>query len=185
MVNEVKDGDFPAVPPSLPSALLHGYDELPGGISKSDFVGKFLKQRRSEDTGGDQWDYPNSEIDDFVAVVEGTDKDGNPIKTAIKTTIKLGPGILIDRFGADDTRYFAPVGTPYAMRSLPPCVLNLNYSVFRVLQPLEVDAGPIEPGFLQPGLGTQYVAKKGASELIKDKVIVKLSEDEVRKLYQK
>ena len=52
MVNEVKDGDFPAVPPSLPSALLHGYDELPGGISKSDFVGKFLKQRRSEDTGG-------------------------------------------------------------------------------------------------------------------------------------
>lgn len=59
------------------------------------------------------------------------------------------------RFGFGDTAYFAPLGTPYAMRSLPPSVLFLPYTVFRVLRLLVVDAGPAEPGFGQPGLETQ------------------------------
>lgn len=131
---------------------------------------------QSSHASQDNWLYPNSTIQSFVA-----DKNGH----AIKTTIKLGPGTLIDRFGGDDTAYFAPLGTPYAMRSLPPCVLNMNYSVFRVLEPLEVEAGPIEPGFLQPGLGTQYIAEQGASGLVRDKLVVKLSGEEMQKLYQK
>ncbi|KAJ1323755.1 glycohydrolase toxin TNT-related protein [Microdochium nivale] len=167
----VKPGDFPEVPHTLPvSALLQGYEEL--GISKEDFVKRFCVRI---DENKDSWQYPNPEIGSFLA-----DGAGKPVKVAIT----LGPGTLVDRFGNDDTPYFAPLGTPYAMRSLPPCVLGLPYSVWRVLKPLEVEAGPIAPGFLQPGLGTQYIAKDNATNLADAKMIEKLGSEEVLKLYQ-
>lgn len=200
----VKPGDFPEVPHTLPvSALLQGYEEL--GISKEDFVKRFCVRidenvslclqspllilfsprrtgrdmtNQNHDLGlyqKDSWQYPNPEIGSFLA-----DGAGKPVKVAIT----LGPGTLVDRFGNDDTPYFAPLGTPYAMRSLPPCVLGLPYSVWRVLKPLEVEAGPIAPGFLQPGLGTQYIAKDNATNLAGAKMIEKLGSEEVLKLYQ-
>ncbi|KXJ96242.1 hypothetical protein Micbo1qcDRAFT_201555 [Microdochium bolleyi] len=178
---KVAPGDFPEPPKTLSvSALLQGYEQRPGNITKEQFVERFCDRS----TGKDLWQYPNPSIGSFISDYTGT---------AIKFKITLGPGTLIDRFGGDDTRYFAPLGTPYAMRSLPPCVLGIpsTYSVYRVLQPLEVEAGPIAPGFLQPGLGTQYVAlqksdadKVSATTLMQAGVIEKLSDGEVLKMYQ-
>lgn len=70
---------------------------------------------------------------------------------------------MIDRFGHDDdSPYFAPFGTAFAARAVPANLLFLPYNAYEVVKELEVDQGPIAPGFGQPGMGTQYVvpAKK-------------------------
>lgn len=68
--------------------------------------------------------------------------------TPISGDIDLPPGTLIDRFGHDDTTYFAPFGTPFCMRCLPPRSLNDEYAVYQV----RVSAGTIAPGFEQMGV---------------------------------
>lgn len=76
------------------------------------------------------------------------------------------------------------------MRSLPPSSLNDEYAVYRVVRALSVDAGPIAPGFEQPGLGTQYISKVGKEELFDvkrsegERWVVKLEKEEVERLYR-
>ena len=62
-------------------------------------------------------------------------------------------------------RFLAPVDVPYSQRSLPPHSLDTNpsatvypydYHVYNVTKPTWFLAGPIAPGFGQPGLGTQF-----------------------------
>ena len=106
-------------------------------------------------------------------------QDGHPIAG----TTTLGVGILIDRFGHDDTTYFAPFATPYSMRSLPPSSLNDTYAVYVVKKPITVVAGPIAPGFEQPGLGTQYISRMKPADLFDGSWLRKLSANEVLSLY--
>lgn len=113
------------------------------------------------------WRWPNAYYDGFLT------------ETAT-FSVTLGPGTLLDRFGKEDTAYFAPFGTPFAMRSLPPSSLNDAYKVYRVLKPLLVVAGPIAPGFRQSGLGTQYIANSNAKELREAGIIEVLTDDEIQ-----
>ena len=100
----------------------------------------------------------------------------------------------IDRFGKEDTAFFAPFGTPFAMRSLPPSSLNDEYDVYQVTTPpktletdveetLEVLAGPAARGFEQSGLGTQYIAEHNPDVLDNAGLLRRVSHDEVVKLY--
>lgn len=110
--------------------------------------------RTQNGTYDTNWHWPNGDIGGFT-------RDPSNNKKSTATVMTLKPGTLLDRFGEDDTVYFAPFGTPFAQRSLPPSSLNAEqvYTVYEVVQPVEVDAGLIEPGFEQPGGGTQYIAK--------------------------
>jgi len=159
------EGRFgPAELPTDPSlaALLVDYDRQLNGNPKG-----FLEQ-----FWGTSWRWPNAYYDGFL--------------TETSTfAITLGPGTLLDRFGQEDTAYFAPFGTPYAMRSLPPSSLNDPYTVYRVLKPFLVRAGPIAPGFRQPGLGTQYIARQNAAELVAAGIIQALNENELQTLREK
>jgi hypothetical protein len=77
------------------------------------------------------------------------------------------------------------------MRSLPPSSLNDEYAVYRIMRALSADAGPIAPGFEQPGLGTQYISKGEKGELFDvrraegERRVIKLEEEEVARLYSK
>lgn len=123
-----------------------------------------------------KWHWPNENKQGFLLSSGGD---------AISGYIDLGPGMLIDRFGHDDTTYFAPFGTPFAMRSLPPSSLNDEYAVYKVKQRLLVKAGPIAPGFEQPGLGTQYIVEMKPEVLFKGETWVrKLTAKEVGMLYR-
>jgi hypothetical protein len=74
----------------------------------------------------------------------------------------LADGQLIDRYGSEYGQYLAPIGSPYASRSIPPQSLvstpatYCNYRAYRVRKPFTVDSGPIAPWFGQPGFGWQY-----------------------------
>ncbi len=75
----------------------------------------------------------------------------------------LAPGRQVDRLGSEFGAFLAPVDTPYAERSLPPpepgqlrSGRHLRLHDYRGLKPFTVQAGPIVPGFGQPGRGTQY-----------------------------
>lgn len=98
----------------------------------------YTQSFKSDGTRYIQWHWPNARQSDFLL---------SSSEIPIKGDIELSPGTLIDRFGHDDTVYFAPLGTPFAMRSLSPSSLNDEYAVYEVKQKLGVNAGPIAPGF--------------------------------------
>jgi hypothetical protein len=79
--------------------------------------------------------------------------------------VGLTPGTLVDRFGTTTGFFLAPLGTPFALRALPPQsrdtwpgdpLYDYNYHVYKVLKEFMVDEGSIAPWFNQAGLGTQY-----------------------------
>lgn len=71
------------------------------------------------------------------------------------------------------------------MRSLPPSSLNDEYAVYEVKQRLRVSAGPIAPGFEQPGMGTQFISSVGKEELFEGETwLRKLSKEENESLYR-
>lgn len=122
-----------------------------------------------------QWAWPNRDDEGFLL---------NNSDRPIAGEITLQRGDLVDRWGIENTPYFSPLATPYAMRSLPPSALNLPYSVYEIKKPMKVLAGPIAPGFEQPGLGTQYVTHIKPRELYSGKWIRKLSDEEVKELFK-
>ncbi|KAF2206679.1 hypothetical protein CERZMDRAFT_25648, partial [Cercospora zeae-maydis SCOH1-5] len=122
---------------SSPAALLQGYHRI-GTMQPA----AFLEKHRTT-----YWHWPNPSQKGFLL-----DVSGDPISGYIDLEV----GTLVDRFGHNDTTYFAPFATPFAMRSLPPSSLNDEYAIYRVEKTLRVRAGPIAPGLEQPGLGTQY-----------------------------
>ncbi len=84
----------------------------------------------------------------------------------------LVPGTRIDRFGHPGGTFVSPEGTPFEARALPAEYLDSKpYHVYEVVEPIEVAAGPIEPWFGQPGMGTQYELPKSVLDLIKDGVL--------------
>ncbi|MCY8381202.1 glycohydrolase toxin TNT-related protein [Bacillus haynesii] len=77
--------------------------------------------------------------------------DGEPVK------MKLQKGMLIDRFGGSGGSFFSPEGIPYEQRALALHSDEVDYYVYEVIRPLEVDGGKIAPWFDRPGGGTQYI----------------------------
>ena len=83
----------------------------------------------------------------------------------------LEPGATFDRYGTDFGRYASPEGTPLYQRALPPGSEDGVYSVFRVVEPLTVDAGAVAPAFGSFGGGTQYYLPSSINALLKAGVI--------------
>ena len=133
--------ELPTAPPVGP--LLKGYERF-GDLTEAEFLATYRS--------GGSWVYPPE--DGFVL-----DDEGDPIKYPEK----LWTGTRLDRFGYPGGSFLAPVGTPFAERSLPPQNLNTpedapqsNYHVYCVVKPFTVSTGPTAPWFGQPGLGVQY-----------------------------
>jgi RHS repeat-associated protein len=85
---------------------------------------------------------------------------------SVRTTLKAGT--KIDRYGASlAARFFSPVGTPLAARSLPPGAAGQGLRSFEVIEPFEVDAGRTAPWFGQSGLGVQYRSVMPLDELLR------------------
>ncbi len=81
--------------------------------------------------------------------------------------ITLQSGQIIDRFGGTAaSRFFSPVGTPAAMRALPPGSAQQPLRTFEVIKPFTVEAGRVAPAFNQIGLGTQLRSSKQLGELL-------------------
>ncbi|KAF3009431.1 hypothetical protein E8E13_000177 [Curvularia kusanoi] len=156
-----------------PKALLEGYQRL-GQLKPAKFLEKWRTQKLKDGKQSTQWNWPNASQEGFLL-----DENGRPISG----TCTLEIGVLIDRFGHEDTPYFAPFATPYRMRSLPPSSLNDDYAVYEVRKTLSVLTGPIAPGFEQPGLGTQYIAKMEPGELYGGTWLRKLGHEEVLSLF--
>ncbi len=68
----------------------------------------------------------------------------------------LMPGTLIDRYGYQNGRFTAPVGTPIPSRALRPGTVEKGYHMFEVLKPFEVNSGLSTPWYGKPGMGIQY-----------------------------
>lgn len=84
---------------------------------------------------------------------------------SVRTTLKAGT--RIDRYGVSQAaRFFSPVGTPLAARSLPPGAARQGLRSFEVIEPFEVDAGRTAPWFGQSGLGVQYRSVMPLDELL-------------------
>lgn len=134
-------------PPNIVGELLRGYRRFGDESDAEDFLRKYWK----DDPIRPGWKYP--------------DKGGFEGDTE---NIKLQTGRLVDRFGPQSGRFLAPIGTPYAQRSLPPQSLNTceyesdvrmpyGYYRYEVQKEFEVVSGITAKGFGQPGGGTQYM----------------------------
>jgi hypothetical protein len=87
----------------------------------------------------------------------------------------LQPGATLDRYGSDFGRFTSPTGTPMYQRALPPGAEDGAYSVFRLVEPLAVEAGQVAPAFGSFGGGTQYLLPKSVKELLESGVIERVT----------
>jgi RHS repeat-associated protein len=97
--------------------------------------------------------------------------------------IKLKPGTRIDRYGGyfddsgnfiDEGTFASPEGVSFPERALPPNNASKPYSVYEVVKPFKVQAGPAKPWFGQPGKGMQYELPKSIQELIEEGYMIKV-----------
>jgi len=84
---------------------------------------------------------------------------------AAPITVTLPPGFLIDRFGAESGSYFSPRGESYAGRAVPYVCSRMAYTVYRVVQPINVASCKAAAWFDQPGGATQFKADQPALAL--------------------
>ncbi|CAM6099040.1 unnamed protein product [Calypogeia fissa] len=137
------------VPRKLPlNTFVSGYNRF-GGLTPGDFLKKWTNPSNRS-----RWIYPKE--DGFHL-----DKDG----AAIKGTMVLEVGTLVDRFGLETGNFISAADAPFSQRALPPDSLNTNakapdypynYHLYKVIKNLTVEGGPITPWFGQPGLGAQF-----------------------------
>ena len=78
----------------------------------------------------------------------------------------LQPGTRIDRYESDFGSFTSPEGIPYEMRAVAPGTKLKPYSVFEVVEPINVKAGKIAPWFDEPGGGIQYLLPDTVDELL-------------------
>jgi len=147
------DGNPLLGPQTLPDAgpiapIVRGYRRL-AGLSAGEFLDTYWDPAANGGQGG--WRYPP---DNGFLILSGR---------PVEFPFTIWPGQEIDRFGSEYGSFLAPVDTPYADRALPPQSLDdfdpaftCNYHLYRVLKSFAAEAGPIAPGFGQPGLGRQY-----------------------------
>ena len=78
----------------------------------------------------------------------------------------LQPGARIDRYGSDYDSFTSPEGTPYEMRAVAPGTDQRPYSIFEVIEPINIKSGSIAPWFSEPGGGIQYLLPDTVDELL-------------------
>ena len=78
----------------------------------------------------------------------------------------LQPGARIDRYGSDYGSFTSPEGTPYEMRAVAPGTDQRPYSVFEVVEQINVKSGSIASWFDEPGGGIQYLLPDTVDELL-------------------
>jgi hypothetical protein len=88
--------------------------------------------------------------------------------------VTLQPGELVDRYGSTGGSFASPKGTPLPERSVPFGAEQKQLQIFRVLKPVEADAGKVSSWFNQPGGGKQYDFGRSIQELIDDGVVEKV-----------
>ncbi|WP_233574049.1 TNT domain-containing protein [Amycolatopsis panacis] len=131
----------PPADPSPPAAVLDGYRPPEGPEWESRFV------------DGAEYVWPSAK--EFP---EGGTDAAEPVV--------LPEGTLLDRFGGEHGRIFAPEGTPFARRSLPPAALRAGYRRYRVEKPVPMWRSIAAGWFGQPGGGVRYRAVLSADELL-------------------
>jgi Tuberculosis necrotizing toxin len=140
----------PSPPPlAVPPALLEGHDPF-GGLDGPDWNRRFL--------GGVRATVPEYAWPPGQLHPEGGQQIGEPVVVA--------EGVLLDRFGDETGRVFAPDGTRFASRSLPPGFLRAEYRRYRVLRALPLWRAVSSAWFSQPGGGVRYRATHPAGELV-------------------
>lgn len=82
--------------------------------------------------------------------------------------VTLSVGTQLDRFGHEGGRFLAPLGASFESRALPiSSNVPSDLKFYKVIKPLQVDAGPAIPWFNQKGMGTQYfTGEKNIAQLI-------------------
>jgi hypothetical protein len=91
--------------------------------------------------------------------------DGNFVYGTKHTEILL-TGTIIDRFGYETGKFAWADGVPFAKRSQEPAKYIDPYCRYKVIKPLEVNAGLTFPWFNQVGLGLLYDLKYSIEYLI-------------------
>jgi hypothetical protein len=91
--------------------------------------------------------------------------------TAEPIPMILPPGLLLDRFGGENGRFFSPTGASYEGRALPYDCRLQPYRTYRVKAPLLVWVGRAAPWFDQSGGATQFETDATAAQLVADATI--------------
>ncbi|WP_020668134.1 TNT domain-containing protein [Amycolatopsis nigrescens] len=139
-----------ATPPAEPPAeLIEGHDPL-GGLHERDWDRRYLGGVRASVP---EYAWPPGEL-----YPEGGYEAG--------VAEMLAEGTLLDRFGDVRGRVFAPAGTPFAQRSLPPSHREAGYRKYRVLREVPMWRAISAAWFGQPGGGVRYRAVYTADELV-------------------
>jgi RHS repeat-associated protein len=86
-----------------------------------------------------------------------------------ETTV-LQEGTLIDRYGSETGKFVSPAGTPREMRSLAPWSSS-ELSTYKVVRPITVKAGPVQPWFGHPGMGMQYQLQQSVRDLVNSEAL--------------
>ncbi|WP_158893798.1 TNT domain-containing protein [Amycolatopsis anabasis] len=137
-------------PPRSPAAgILAGHDPL-GELNERDWNLRYLAGYRGSTP---EYAWPPGELHP-----EGCHEPGDPEL--------LPPGTVLDRFGGVHGRVFAPDGTPFAQRALPPAHREAEYRRYRVVREVPMWQGVSAPWFAQPGGGVRYRAPYSADELV-------------------
>ncbi|WP_245573255.1 TNT domain-containing protein [Amycolatopsis benzoatilytica] len=131
----------PPVDPEPPRAVADGYATPEG----TDWERRFVV--------GAEYVWPSA--GEFP---EGGVEEPNPVV--------LPEGTLLDRFGTEHGRIFAPDGTPFAERALPPAALRSGYRRYRVLKPMPVWQSTSAGWFDGPGGGIRFRALLSSDELV-------------------
>ena len=140
---------LPTPPAEPPVTLCEGHDPL-GGLHERDWDRRFLAGMRG---AVPEFAWPPGEL-----YPEGGHEHGEPEL--------LAEGTLLDRFGPIGGRIFAPDGTAFLQRSLPPAALVSGYRRYRVLRELPMWQAVSAPWFGQPGGGVRYRGVYSADELV-------------------
>ena len=88
--------------------------------------------------------------------------------SGVPIAIVLPPGMLLDRFGGPNGRFFSPKGAAYGARALPYDCGLLTYTTYRVKAPLLVWVGHAAPWFDETGGATQFETDATAAQLVVD-----------------
>jgi hypothetical protein len=144
----------------LPVSIVEGYDPH-GGMPAGTWARRYL--------GGTRGSVPEYAWPPGALHPEGGDVEG--------VAAILPEGVVVDRFGLSDGRIFAPEGTNFAQRSLPPGHLAAGYRRYRVLRALPVWRAASAAWFGQVGGGVRYRSVHPVAELIATGYLADVSEE--------
>ena len=78
----------------------------------------------------------------------------------------LTAGQMIDRFGSEGGTFFSPKGESYRSRAVPYVCTEMDYRVYRVVEPIAVKSCKAAPWFNEPGGAVQVQTPDPAYKLV-------------------